>query len=45
MAYDHELADRLRTALRVAAEHVAAEEPLHRWVDVGVSYTGSLPPK
>ena len=31
--------------LRVLPEAVAAEEDLRRWVDVGVGYARSLPPK
>ena len=31
--------------LRVTAETVDAEEELERWVQVGTTYAGSLPPK
>ncbi|MGH3412184.1 MAG: TfoX/Sxy family protein [Marmoricola sp.] len=31
--------------LRIAPDVVATDEALQRWVDVGVGYAGSLPPK
>ena len=31
--------------LRVAADAVATDEQLERWVQIGVGYAGSLPPK
>ena len=31
--------------LRVPPDAVATDEDLQRWVDVGVTYAGSLPPK
>ncbi|WP_136609306.1 TfoX/Sxy family protein [Sinomonas albida] len=31
--------------LRVADTAIASDEELERWVDVGVAYAGSLPPK
>lgn len=31
--------------LRVAGEHVATDAALKEWVDRGVAYAGSLPPK
>ena len=35
----------LRGWLRVAAEDAATDEELGRWVEIGVGYAGSLPPK
>jgi hypothetical protein len=31
--------------LRVAADRVAADEVLQEWVDIGVAYAATLPPK
>ena len=35
----------MRGWLRVAAEDAATDEELGRWVELGVGYAGSLPPK
>jgi hypothetical protein len=52
MAYDEGLATRIRDAigemkgwLLVAAEGHAEDGDLRRWVDRGVAYAASLPPK
>jgi TfoX/Sxy family transcriptional regulator of competence genes len=35
----------MRGWLRVAPEHLGAEQELAKWVELGTGYAGSLPPK
>lgn len=53
MAYDEDLADRIREMrgramdgwVRVDPSATTSDQELTRWVQVGVAYAGSLPPK